>query len=154
MFVDRDETKPFKNRTHIKGIEVKPSKKINRYFQLSKNMAFNSPYGKLRHGAVLVKGGSIISTSPNKDSFCSFGARFRNSQNQPGRATRHAEIGAILGLARTTTGGATLYVARIGKADEFRMSKPCQMCESTLRHVGIKRVIYTINNKEVGDYKL
>jgi deoxycytidylate deaminase len=128
--------------------------KVARFMSLAKNVARQSEFSDYRHGAILVKGGSIISTSPNKDSFCSFGARFRNSQNQPGRATRHAEIGAILGLARTTTGGATLYVARIGKADEFRMSKPCQMCESTLRHVGIKRVIYTINNKEVGDYKL
>jgi deoxycytidylate deaminase len=128
--------------------------KVARFMSLAKNVARQSEFSDYRHGAILVKGGSIISTSPNKDSFCSFGARFRNSQNQPGRATRHAEIGAILGLDRSITDGATLYVARIGKADEFRMSKPCQMCESTLRHVGIKRVIYTINNKEVGDYKL
>ena len=128
--------------------------KVARFMSLAKNVARQSEFSDYRDGAILVKGGSIISTSPNKDSFCSFGARFRNSQNQPGHATRHAEIGAILGLDRSITDGATLYVARIGKADEFRMSKPCQMCESTLRHVGIKRVIYTINNKEVGGYKL
>ena len=128
--------------------------KVARFMSLAKNVARQSEFSDYRHGAILVKGGSILSTSPDKDSFCSFGARFRNGYHQPGRATLHAEIGAILGLARTTTDGATLYVARIGKADEFRMSKPCQMCESTLRHVGIKRVIYTINNKEVGGYKL
>ena len=128
--------------------------KVARFMSLAKNVARQSEFSDYRHGAILVKGGSIISTSPNKDSFCSFGARFRNGRHQPGHATLHAEIGAILGLARTATDGATLYVARIGKADEFRMSKPCQMCESTLRHVGIKRVIYTIDNKEVGSYKL
>jgi len=133
---------------------VSYSGKVARFMSLAKNVARQSEFSDYRHGAILVKGGSIISTSPNKDSFCSFGARFRNGHHQPGHATRHAEIGAILGLDRSITDGATLYVARIGKADEFRMSKPCQMCESTLRHVGIKRVIYTINNKEVGGYKL
>jgi len=128
--------------------------KVARFMSLAKNIAGQSEFPDFRHGAILVKGGSIFSTSPNKDSFCPFGARFRNDDEQPGRATVHAEIGAILGLARSITDGATLYVARIGKAGEFRMSKPCQMCESTLRHVGIKRVIYTIDNKEVGGYKL
>jgi len=34
------------------------------------------------------------------------------------------------------------------------MSKPCPMCEAAMRHVGIKKVIYTINDKEVGIRKL
>tara|TARA_Y100000296_G_C5118210_1_gene228953 strand:+ start:654 stop:1049 length:396 start_codon:yes stop_codon:yes gene_type:complete len=128
------------------------SGRVARFMSLAKNVARQSDFPNYRHGAVLVRGGSIINTSPNKDSFCSFGARFRN--NQAGPATVHAEIGAILGLDRSITDGAILYVARIGKSDDFKMSKPCQMCEAALRYVGIKRVIYTIDNEKVGEEKL
>jgi deoxycytidylate deaminase len=128
------------------------SGKVARFMSLAKNVARQSDFSDYRHGAVLVRGGSIINTSPNKDSFCSFGARFRT--NQSGPATVHAEIGAILGLDRSITDGAILYVARIGKSDDFKMSKPCQMCEAALRYVGIKRVIYTIDNEKVGEEKL
>jgi len=128
------------------------SGRVARFMSLAKNVARQSDFPNYRHGAVLVRGGSIINTSPNKDSFCSFGARFRN--DQPGHATVHAEIGAILGLDRSITDGTILYVARIGKSDDFRMSKPCQMCEAALRYVGVKRVIYTIDNEKVGEEKL
>ena len=94
------------------------SGKVARFMSLAKNVARQSDFPNYRHGAVLVRGGSIINTSPNKDSFCSFGARFRN--NLPGHATVHAEIGAILGLDRSITDGAVLYVARIGKLDDFK----------------------------------
>jgi len=128
------------------------SGKVARFMSLAKNVARQSEFTNYRHGAVLVRGGSIINTSPNKDSFCSFGARFRN--NLPGHATVHAEIGAILGLDRSITDGAVLYVARIGKLDDFKMSKPCEMCEAALRYVGVRRVVYTIDNEKVGEEKL
>ena len=60
----------------------------------------------------------------------------------------------ILGIDRRKTAGSDVYVARVGKRGDFKMSKPCPMCESALRHVGIRRVIYTINNKTAGSYKL
>lgn len=152
MFTDRDETRPFKNRTQIRGTEIRPSKKINRYFQLSKNMAFNSPYGKLRHGAVLVKGGSIINASFNKDNFNSFGSRFRN--HHCGHATHHAELGCVLGLPRSVTAGSALFVCRINRQGDFRFSKPCSMCHGVLKHVGVKKVYYTTNEGTIRMYKL
>lgn len=126
--------------------------KTARFMALAKNVAAQSTYGDYRHGAVLVRGGSVINTSPNKDSHCAFAKRFR--RRDFGHATVHAEVGAILGLDRSTTEGTTLYVARIGKAGDFRMSKPCDMCEAILKHCGVKKVIFTIDNKEVGRYKL
>jgi deoxycytidylate deaminase len=115
--------------------------KNKRYIEFAKRVAEQSNYGKFRHGAVLVKGSSVRSISCNKHRHCSFGARFRKEGH--GEATLHAELGAILGIERSTTQGSTVYVARINKEGEARISKPCPMCEAAMRHVGVRRVYYT-----------
>jgi len=142
----------FKDRTDIQGRVVHESNKTKRYFGLARNTAFDSSYGKLRHGAVLVKGGSVINVSCNKNNYNSFGNRFRFSGS--GHATLHAELGCILGMSRTVTTGADIYVCRINKIGEYRLSKPCSMCHAALKHVGIKRVYYTTNNGQIEMYKL
>ena len=128
------------------------SKRTERYIDLATRVALDSDYGKFRHGAVLVKGASVRNVSFNKGNYCSFGHRFRKQQQ--GIATLHAELGVILGLDREVTEGATVYVARIDKSTAYRLSKPCPMCREAMKHVGIKRVVYTINNKIAGSYKL
>ena len=142
----------FKDHTDMIGRPVVLSKRITRYFDLAKNTAFNSNYGKLRHGAVLVKGGSIINTCFNKDKFCSFGGKFRDPERGP--ATIHAELGCILGIPRDVTTGADIFVCRVNNAGKFRNSKPCAMCHEVMKHVGIKRVYYTTNEGSVEMYKL
>tara|TARA_B100000287_G_scaffold13730_1_gene13869 strand:+ start:2222 stop:2662 length:441 start_codon:yes stop_codon:yes gene_type:complete len=142
----------FKNHTPYVGTVIKPTKKIERYFNLAKNVAFGSQYGKIRHGAILVKGGSVINTCYNKDKFCSFGTRFRDPDR--GYATIHAELGCILGLSRAVTTGADVYVCRVNKKGEFRNSKPCSMCHEALKHVGVKRVYYTVDDNSIEMYKL
>tara|TARA_A100001515_G_scaffold24044_1_gene18521 strand:- start:2953 stop:3393 length:441 start_codon:yes stop_codon:yes gene_type:complete len=144
--------KNFKNHSQFTGKLIIPSKRINRYFDLAKNVAFNSDYGKLRHGAILVKGGSVINTCFNKDKFCSFGGKFRDPERGP--ATIHAELGCILGIPRDVTSGADIYVCRINKNGEFRNSKPCLMCHQVMGHVGVKRVYYTTNEGTIEMYKL
>jgi len=126
--------------------------KNKRYIEFAKRVAEQSSYGKFRHGAVLVKGSSVRSASCNKHRHCSFGARFRKEGH--GEATLHAELGAILGMARTTTQGSTIYVARINKEGEARISKPCPMCEAAMRHVGVRRVYYTNEEGKIERMKL
>ena len=123
----------------------KLSKSRKRYFDLAKRAAMESSYGKLRHGAVVVKGGSVVSFGFNKSNHCQFGQRFRHMDKGP--ATQHAEISAILGLPRSATQGADVYVVRINNDCDWRMSKPCPMCEQALRFVGVKRVFYTTGDK-------
>ncbi len=127
-------------------------KRRQRYLELAKNVASQGTYGKYLHGAVLVQGGSVLNTSPNKDRFCSFGSKFR--ERSCGHATLHAELGCVLGLDRRITSGATLYVVRINREGQFRMSKPCSMCHEALTHCGVKKVVYTTNEKEVATIKL
>jgi deoxycytidylate deaminase len=132
-------------------MSVSYSGKNQRFMEIAKRTALKSGYKRFRHGAVLVKGGSVRNASANSGDYCSFGARFRHHQ---GKATVHAELGAILGLDRSVTEGSTVYVARINKQENYRLSKPCPMCEAALRHVGVKKVVYSVNNQEVGSIKL
>jgi len=140
------------NRTSIAGTAVRMSGRINRYFEAARAQAANSDYGKLRHGAVLVKGGSVIRSAYNKDDFTSFADRFRPQGCGP--ATRHAETECVSGLSKEQTTGADIFVCRINNQGEFRMSKPCKMCHSIMKSAGIKRVFYTTNYGGIEMYKL
>ena len=127
-------------------------KKNKRYISLAKKIAEQSDYGKFRHGAVLVRGSSVRNMACNKHRHCNFGKRFREANT--GTATLHAELGAILGMDRSVTQGATVYTARVNKEGHSRMSKPCPMCENAMRHVGIRRVIYTDRNGRIESMRL
>jgi len=119
------------------------TKKTKKYVDLARRMADQSTYPNFKHGAVLVKGSAVINASCNKNGFNSFGARFRKKEY--GTATLHAELGAILNVERSKTEGATIYVVRINRRGEERLSKPCHMCRSAMEHCGIKRVVYSTN---------
>ena len=152
MQIGETEDSPFKPRNNIVGKRIHKSKKTKRYMQLAKNVAEQSTYGKLKHGAILVKGGSVLNTAYNKDKFTAFGNRFRKEGLGP--ATHHAEIGCLLGLDRSKTEGSTIYVVRINRHGQFRLSKPCSMCHDIMKHCGVKRVVYTVNDEEIASYKL
>lgn len=131
----------------------KSSKKKRRWFDLAKRAACESTYGNIRHGAIVVKGGKIVGFGFNKSNHTQFGQRFRCPNK--GHATMHAEINAILGLPRSTTEGADIYIVRVNKVHQWRMSKPCPMCEEALRFVGVKRAFYTLEDgKHYGSHKI
>jgi len=124
-----------------------------RHLDLAKKIAKKSTHNKSRHGAVLVRGGSVLNFSENSNRFTKFGQRFIPF-GQDWRRPHHAEVGCILGLPKSATKGATIYVARIGKDGKTKNSKPCQVCQTVLKHVGVKRAIYTIDEKTWGCMKL
>ena len=100
------------------------SKKTQRTLELAKRVASNSTYGRLMHGAILIKGGNVVNVAFNKPDFTSFGNRFRNNY---------------------TCGD---------KLGEYRMSKPCPMCEEVLKFVGVKKVVYTTGQDTMGEHRL
>jgi deoxycytidylate deaminase len=120
-----------------------PSKGTQKCIDLAERLANQSTFPSFRHGAVLVKGSTVVNASCNKGGFNSFGARFRKKEY--GSATLHAELGAILNVERSNTEGATIYVVRVNKRGQQRLSKPCHMCESAMKYCGIKRVVYSTN---------
>jgi len=54
---------------------------------------------------------------------------------------RHGAI--LVNMDRSITQGSTIYVVRINREGLPRMSKPCPMCEGAMKHVGVKKVVYT-----------
>lgn len=89
----------------------------------------------------------MINVSANKNNYCTFGKRF-SAYERKDFSTLHAELGAVLGLDSSLTSGSIAYVVRV-KNDEWRMSKPCPMCEQALRFCGVKKMVYTTNDNSV-----
>jgi len=129
------------------------SNKTQNYLTLAKRAAQQSQHDTFKHGAVLVRGGSVMNTSYNKDQHKKFGNRFRNTRTC-GHATHHAELGVVLGLDRKVTAGSTVYVVRVNREGEYRNSRPCQMCQNVLKFCGIKKVVYTTGENSVTKIKL
>ena len=128
---------------------MKMSRKQKGYIQLAINMSKQSSC-KFQHGAVLVKGGTIVNASYNKPEYNSFASRF--NEYYP---TRHAEIGAILGISRNSTKGSVVYVIRVNNFGETRCSKPCPMCQKVMKFCGVKKVYYSTSvSEEIGCLKL
>lgn len=125
------------------------TRRNERMFEFAKRMAIMSDYGKFSHGAILSRYGNVLNASHNKDKTCSFGSRFRCRDK--GRATLHAELGAILNMPRDSTEGSDIYVVRVNRLGELRNSKPCPMCYQAMKFVGIKRVFYSTSE---GHYEM
>ena len=127
--------------------DPKLSKKKQRFIELAARVAQQTDFKEYRHGAVLVRGGTVLNTSCNKNKYKAWAGRFRKCQK--GHATLHAEIGAILGLDRSMTEGGTVYVVRVGRTGDLKNSKPCPMCEAAMQFVGIKKVVYSSEDGKI-----
>ena len=93
---------------------------------------------RMKHGSVIVRGGSVIATGVNKD------------RNHPAIVSEehiktdcsvHAEIDAI--KKAKDTSGATIYVARVNRRGQARDSRPCSRCYAAIKDSGIKKIVYT-----------
>lgn len=116
-------------------------------FKIAKSLAQRSlseSTGKPRHfhGAVLCSGGSVISYAFNRSKFNSVADRFY--PKQVGNGTVHAEIGCII-RARDPS-HSTIYVARVNRSGSLLYSRPCNMCIEVMRHFGVRRCLYTIDD--------
>lgn len=98
----------------------------NRYYELALKVATTSQHEKQQMGAVLVRGGCILSIAPNMPSM-RWGKHI---------FSKHAEIRAI--QSGHDYSGATLYVARINS----KMSKPCDKCMVEIKAAKIKKIVY------------
>lgn len=131
---------------------MKLLKRFGGFFQLAKKLAENSTYGNFRHGAVLSRGGSIISLGVNSEKYCSIGKDYRAEDR--GNPTYHAEIKALLNIPRHVTKGSVMYVARCSKDGHGdRISKPCSMCHAVMQERGVRKVYYTVDDEIIGMYK-
>lgn len=108
------------------------------YLNVARALAKRSEEKK-KHGAVVIKSGRVVGYGFNK---------FKNHTDYipeeliKVHCSRHAEEVAIK-CAGANARGATLYVARVNRADQDRNSKPCRICADLIKNSGIKRVVYT-----------
>lgn len=107
--------------------------------KIANKVALNSVH-KHRVGAVITKGGSVVSTGYNQ-------MRPSRLLNTP---TLHAEAAAILKVLNEhrphTLVGSHIFVSRWTKGGRIGLSKPCQKCSELIKSVGISSVTYTTND--------
>lgn len=92
----------------------------------------------MKHGAVIVKGGRVLSTGMNKERNH---PKIVSSEHIKTHCSVHAEIDALKKAGDVR--GATMYIARVNKRGQDRSSRPCDKCYSNIINAGIKKIVYT-----------
>lgn len=114
-----------------------------KYLERALLLASCSEHSNFKHGAVLVKGGKVLSEGSNK---------YTNTGKMHGFGSIHAEECALRGIKKDPRGG-VMYIARVASYGPA-MSKPCYRCQLILKNAGIKRVVYTSGNGGMEDMYL
>ena len=108
--------------------------------RLASKLAKTSKF-KYRLGAVITKGGHVISTGINEIRYV------KENFSKKHQSSLHAEQAAIRPLLKKKNfrklQGAIMFVSRIDRKGNSCMAKPCSNCMSLIKAVGIKRVIFT-----------
>lgn len=91
-----------------------------------------------RHGAVVVNSGNIVALATNVNK--------NVPRNVKSNFSVHAEVAALrsLGSPGIKTPKLVLYVARVGKCGEPRLSRPCNDCWKFMAFYNVKEVVYTV----------
>lgn len=125
------------------------STRDRRWLKVAQRYA-NQSVERNKHGAVLVKGGSLVSWGWNRNILDPY-----YYANEP-KLSIHAEEDAINRLVRIARGpnvdsnGAfarinkyTLYVVRVNYRGELVISAPCGRCSELLSGLGLHRVVHS-----------
>jgi deoxycytidylate deaminase len=97
-----------------------------RWYNLALKFAQKSPHTKHKMGAVIIRGGAVLSVGFNSKS-TPFGCD---------KSSRHAEERAI--QIHGDYEGGTIVVARTNNS----MSRPCHKCLYKIRQAGISKIVY------------
>ena len=126
----------------IKEASTDLSNKDTAFLKLAISLAGTSNC-KQKHGAVIVRGGSVRATGVNKSR--NDPAVFDNEYDVVRFAHRHAEFQAIKQLRHIVLPGATMYIARVNNQGLTRMSRPCGACYNLIDLYQIKQIIFTLD---------
>jgi len=118
--------------------------------QLAVDTAKTSP-GKFRVGAVLLYRGRVVATATNAATKTHpLQARLADRVGRPEKTVLHAEVAA---LVRCRSQVDTIVVARVDKANQLRLSKPCPVCELAIREAGVMTIYYSTEDGFVQQYQ-
>jgi len=125
-------------------------KKVNKFEQASKAVAMTaSGVGQrctFRLGSVLVHKNRIVSVGIN------------SYKTHPMLANRtlwpflHAEQHAIIRYGIDNCEGLVIYVARVLKNNDLALAQPCDVCNTLIKDVGIKQVVYSTDSGKFKSY--
>jgi len=129
---------------------------MNRWLRVACKVALknwqNNPAKTFALGAVLVRGGNVISTGTNKRKTDPIVQRLSRElrEKKPFRRCTHAELDCVAHLSEDITRGAVLYVARITKNLCAANAEPCPICKRQLAIVGVRKAHFTISHNTEG----
>lgn len=106
-----------------------------RWLSLATDQAVAAPHHKWKVGAVIVRGGNVLSVGVN---------RYRNHPSKVmslDGVSYHAEEVAIRRAGDVA--GATIYVARVTKSGHMGMAMPCERCQELLYDNGLHTAVWT-----------
>lgn len=127
------------------------SKGTQRWIDRAAGLALaHANVGEYNLGAIVVKGGSLLSFGTNKH---------RNDPYYIQDIPREhwstcAEQAALHKLKPGTAKGATIYVARVTPGMNTRMARPCNRCADLIINAGISKVIYTSNDNAIVEERI
>lgn len=98
-------------------------------------------------GACLAKGRRVISAGYNQ---VNKSHPLAQRLNYPIKQMLHAEQHACVGVYPSNLIGASIYVVRLCRNGTIGLSKPCLMCQNFLAQKRIRKIYYTITDREFG----
>lgn len=127
-----------------------------KYFDLARQEAKKSTFGKFNMGCVIVYHNRIIGRGSNSDKTDPSQKHYNRERNlnknsnKPIRHSRHAEISALKNvpypIASTIDWSKVkVYIYRISPGHDLHMgmARPCAGCMKALREKGIRRIYYS-----------
>lgn len=109
-----------------------------KFFELARRLSFKSTHHMHRHGSVLVKRGTVLSTGYNK-------LKTHTKSTHP-YFSIHSEMDCLFGVAEADIQGSEIYVYRENKLGSIANSQPCKFCYQLLVKYGVKRAYFTTSN--------
>ena len=107
---------------------------LSRARQIAEAKQGNGDRGKYPFGAVLCQGNRIISIGSN------------NYKTHPDSQSifrwQHAEFNCLVGLSPEHSIGGILFVVRLGRKGDLKISKPCEHCMELIKKYKLKQVWY------------
>lgn len=121
------------------------SNRARKLFDVALSVSQLSDYPRIKIGAVITKGGDIISVGFNRKKSHPFQKKY-NIHRGCGDESKdyiHAEISAIVKARHQDLEGATIYVSRNNANGDRAMCRPCSACMKAIMDAGIKKIFYT-----------
>ena len=124
-------------------------KLIKRLINLSDDIESDRPYGRVKMVAFLVYKGKLLSFGVNSEKTSLYQYRMRKKFNVDDSNfiydKTHAEIAAIKKIHPSFDNWehVEIFIVSKKKDNTFRLSRPCPICEKTIKDLGIKKVYYT-----------